>query len=51
MLVGSGLGGALADQLGAAILMGGAGIIYVLAGLLAIVLLIKPVKSAIAATS
>ena len=44
MLIGSGLGGALADQLGALILMGGASFIYIIAGLLALVLLVKPTK-------
>jgi MFS family permease len=39
MLIGSGLGGALADQLGAAFLMTAASIIYIIAGLLAVVLL------------
>ena len=48
MLIGSGLGGALADQLGGTILMGSAAIIYVIAGLLAIILLIKPTQKTIA---
>jgi predicted MFS family arabinose efflux permease len=49
MLIGSGIGGALADQLGAAFLMSSAAIIYVVAGLLAIVLLIQPMKKALTA--
>jgi MFS family permease len=48
MLVGSGLGGALADQLGASLLMNAASIIYIIAGLLAIVLLNQAGKEAIA---
>jgi MFS family permease len=48
MLVGSGLGGALADQLGASLLMNAASIIYIIAGLLAIVLLSQAGKEAIA---
>jgi predicted MFS family arabinose efflux permease len=49
MLIGSGIGGALADQLGAAFLMSSAAIIYIVAGLLAIVLLIQPMKKALTA--
>ena len=41
MLIGSGLGGVLADQLGASFLMTTASIIYIVAGLLAIVLLVQ----------
>lgn len=51
MLIGSGIGGALADRLGGAVLMGGSGIIYVLAGLLAVALLVKPTKETVAAVS
>jgi predicted MFS family arabinose efflux permease len=47
MLVGSGLGGALADQLGATFLMSSASIIYIIAGLLAIVLLSQAQKEAV----
>jgi MFS family permease len=47
MLVGSGLGGALADQLGATFLMSSASIIYIIAGLLAIILLSQAQKEAV----
>ena len=47
MLIGSGLGGALTDQLGATALMSGAAIIYVMAGLLAAALLLKPTRKAV----
>jgi len=49
MFAGSGLAGALADSLGSSILMATAAIIYVFAGLLAWVLLSKPLKEQVAA--
>jgi hypothetical protein len=49
MLIGTGLGGALADQLGAVFLMNGASIIYVIAGLLAVFLL-TPTTAAVTAS-
>ncbi|WP_420644528.1 MFS transporter [Candidatus Leptofilum sp.] len=48
MLIGSGMGGALTDQLGDTALMSGAAIIYVIAGLMAAALLIKPTRKAVA---
>ena len=44
MFAGSGIGGALADQLGSGILMVGAGVIYLLAGALAAVWLAAPLR-------
>jgi len=48
MLVGSGLGGVLADQLGATLLMNAASIIYIIAGLLALGLLNQATKETLA---
>ncbi|MEM7336024.1 MAG: MFS transporter [Chloroflexota bacterium] len=47
MLAGSGIGGVLADQLGGTALMSGAAIFYVLAGILAAALLLKPTRKAV----
>ena len=48
MLVGSGIAGALTDQLGAIILMMAAAIIYILAGVVGWSLLVRPVKQTLA---
>ena len=48
MLLGSGIGGVLTDQLGVIPLMSGAAIIYVMAGALAAVLLLKPTRKTVA---
>ncbi len=48
MLIGTGLGGALADQLGALFLMNTAGAIYVIASIIAFFLLVKVTKTAVA---
>jgi len=44
MLLGNGIGGAMADQIGARLLMGGASIVYVLAGVLGALVLTAPLR-------
>ena len=48
MFIGSGIGGALTDQLGAPILMSGAAVFYVIAGFLAVTLILKLAREAVA---
>ena len=49
MVIGSLLAGGLADQVGASMLLNGGAGIYVIAGVLAAVLLAKPARQAVAA--